>query len=108
MTNLDRAAIENFEYPIGVTEPMTIIFNDVVTLTDVYEINLSLENDDILFKKIEETDAELTKTSNTLVWVVHFTHDTIQERTYRIEIKNVTQNYIEIKGLFKVTSTIDG
>ena len=104
--SLDRGAIVEIIYPIGVSEQIKYTFNDEVSLTDTYEIVLSLSfNSREVFKKIIE-GAELIRFENTLTWKINYGYDEIKERKYFYEIRNVSQDWIEIKGEFIATKTI--
>lgn len=106
--NLDRAADINITYPIGVNETITFTYNDLVTLTDEYEIVITYSDyKDKIFKHITELDAELTRVDNTLVWNVNYEYGDILENVYFYEIKNITNDYIEYKGTFNATKTIN-
>ena len=103
--NLDRSYPLNFKYPIGVTETITWTNNDIVTLTDVYQIAIA-EQDGTIFQLIDETDAQFTKVGNELIWVVDYEHGEIDIRMYDYELRNLTQDYREFNGTIKVTKTI--
>lgn len=105
--NLDRAFNLDIEYPIGVDEEITFTNNDVNPLTDVFQI-LIAKKDGTLFKKIEETDPELSKADNVITWDVNFEHGEIDlETSYTWELRNKTQDWREFKGLFATTKTIN-
>lgn len=104
--NLDRGAIIDINYPIGVKEEMKIIYNDLATLDDVFEVNISTSfSSRKVWKKVSE-GADLSRSVNFLLWKIHFEHDEIQERKYYYEIRNITKDWIEFKGYFIATKTI--
>ncbi len=106
--NLDRAAVLDITYPIGVKETVTFTYNDIATLTDTYEVLISSsKNERKIFKRITEADAELGRATNVLTWIVDFDHNELQERNYWYEIRNITNDYIEWKGEFKAIKTIN-
>ena len=105
--NLDRAADINITYPIGVKETITFTYNDIVTLTDEYEITITYSDyKEKIFKQITEADVEFTRVDNKLIWVVNYEYGAILENIYFYEIRNITNDYIEFKGTFEATKTI--
>lgn len=103
--NLDRSFKLDISYPIGVTEKMKFTNTDVVTLTDSYEIVIADQNG-LEFETIPDDGVKLTKTDNYLEWVVDYEHSEIDIRTYNYELRNLTQDWIEFRGTFKVTKTL--
>ncbi len=103
--NLDRAYNSPIIYPIGVKESVTWINEDVETLDDTYEIYVA-DKDGLLLFTFKETDDELTKSANQLVWDINFEHGKIDLGNSIYELRNVTQDYREFKGPFIVTKTI--
>lgn len=104
--NLDRAVNNPITYPIGVKETITYTFNNIVTLSDTYQILISSsKNDRTAWQTIAE-GADLSRATNVLTWNIHFAHTDIQERKYYYEIRNVTNDQIEFKGDFIAIKTI--
>ena len=107
--NLDRAALIDIVYPMGVDATLRFIDPDVVTITDTYQVLIAQKNGKLI-KTIEETDAELSKSDNAIIWNVKFEHDDADikmDNTYQFEIRNKTQDFIEYRGLFSTIKTIN-
>ena len=105
--NLDRAVIINITYPIGVKETGTFTWDHLVTLDDTYQILISKKSGDLV-DTINETDAALTRVDNKLVWDINYERGGLLiVDAYNYEVRNVTQDYREVKGIFSVTETIN-
>ena len=102
--NLDRSYPLNIIYPIGVTETITWTNNDEITLTDTYQIAINNQNNTV-FEVIAEGGA-LTKVGNQLIWVIDYEWGDINVQTYDYEVRNLTQDWREFNGTFKVTKTL--
>jgi len=102
---LDRAYPFNIIYPIGVKESVTITYLDETTLTDTYQIAIA-EQDGTIFELINETDPQFTKVDNKLIWDVNYEYGDINIQTYNYELRNLTQDYRDLEGTFKVTKTL--
>ena len=104
--NLDRGADIPVIYPIGVKEEIKFIYNDLATLDDTFEVKISTGvNSRTVFILISE-GANLVRSTNTLTWKIHFDYTEIKEKEYFYEIRNITQDWIEFKGIFKATKTL--
>ena len=105
--NLDRGVILDITYPIGVKETVTFTYNDIGTLTDTFEVLISLSKASrARFQRIVE-GANLSRATNVLTWIIDFDHSDLTERNYYYEIRNISQDYIEFKGEFKAIKTIN-
>lgn len=101
--NLDRSVPLEITYPIGVSETLTIIFNDEVTITDVYQIVIC-DNSGAVVDTVTEADAEFTKVDNKLVWDINYEIGGVLTTTsYSFEYQNTTQDYVTHNGTINVT-----
>ena len=104
--NLDRSYKLDITYPLGVNETITFTNNDEVTLTDDYEIVIATQRG-VVFETIPDDAVKLTKVDNKLIWVINYEYLSIQLCTYNYEVRNKTQDWIEFRGAFTVTKTIN-
>jgi len=104
--SLDRAAVLDIVYPIGVNETITFTYSDLLKLTDTYEVIISC---DVSKRKIFKTYVEgvdFFKTDNIITWIINIDYPFVNEQIYFYELRNLTRDFIEIKGEFKATKTI--
>ena len=105
--NLDRAVKLKLLYPIGTKESITFTYNELITITDVFEVLISKSlNDRDVFINIQEGSG-ISKSGNVLTWDLEFNYADITEGSYAFEIRNKTLDVIEFSGTLKTLKTIN-
>ena len=105
--SLDRSVKLKLLYPIGVKEKITFTYNELITITDVYEVLISKSlNDRDVFITVAEGSG-ISKSGNVLTWDLEFNYADLTEGSYAFEIRNKTLDVIEYSGTLKTLKTIN-